>query len=71
MSYRDKDYLSESNFKVKLAKMGYSLDRADHPKNYYKNMYFEKSNAKNKITYTILPRRLRANNQQEKTTFIQ
>ena len=50
MSYKDKDYLSESNFKVKLAKMGYSLDRADHPKDYYKNMYYEKSNAKNKIT---------------------
>lgn len=55
MSYRDKDYLSESNFKVKLAKMGYSLDRADHPKNYYKNMYFEKSNAKNKITRDNTP----------------
>ena len=55
MSYRDKDYLSESNFKVKLAKMGYSLDRADHPKNYYKNMYYEKSNAKNKITRDNTP----------------
>ena len=55
MSYRDKDYLSESNFKVKLVKMGYSLDRADHPKNYYKNMYYEKSNAKNKITRDNTP----------------
>ena len=55
MSYKDKDFLSESNFKVKLAKMGYSLDRADHPKNYYKNMYFEKSNAKNKITRDNTP----------------
>jgi len=55
MSYREKDYLTESDFKVKLVKMGYSLDRADHPKNYYKNMYFEKSNAKNKITRDNTP----------------
>jgi hypothetical protein len=55
MSYREKDFLTESDFKVKLVKMGYSLDRADHPKNYYKNMYFEKSNAKNKITRDNTP----------------
>ena len=55
MSYREKDFLSESDFKLKLAKMGYSLDRTDHPKNYYKNMYFEKSNAKNKITRDNTP----------------
>ena len=55
MSYREKDFLTESNFKVKLVKMGYSLDRADHPKNYYKNMYLEKSNAKNKITRDNTP----------------
>jgi len=55
MSYREKDFLTETNFKVKLVKMGYSLDRADHPKNYYKNMYLEKSNAKNKITRDNTP----------------
>ena len=55
MSYRERDFLSESDFKFKLAKMGYSLDRNDHPKNYYKNMYFEKSNAKNKITRDNTP----------------
>ena len=38
------------DFKSKLNRMGVSLDRTDHPLNYYKEMYFEKSNAKNKVT---------------------
>ncbi len=32
-----------------------SLDRSDHPKNYYMKMYLEKSNAKNKITRDNTP----------------
>ena len=55
MSYRGKESLLESDYKIKLSKMGYSLDRNDHPENYYRNMYFEKSNAKNKITRDNTP----------------
>ena len=39
-----------SDYKTKLARMGESLDRRDHPLNYYKQLYLEKSNAKNKVT---------------------
>ena len=55
MSYRERSSLLESDYKMKLSKMGYSLDRNDHPDNYYRNMYFEKSNAKNKITRDNTP----------------
>ena len=55
MSYRGRESLLESDYKMKLSKMGYSLDRNEHPDNYYKNMYFEKSNAKNKITRDNTP----------------
>ena len=55
MSYRARESLLESDYKMKLSKMGYSLDRNEHPDNYYKNMYFEKSNAKNKITRDNTP----------------
>ena len=55
MSKRFKESLSESEFKSKLNRMGISLDRTYHPLNYYKQMYYEKSNAKNKITRNNTP----------------
>ena len=53
MSNREKESLLESDYKSKLNKMGVSLDRTDHPLNYYKEMYFEKSNAKNKVSFSF------------------
>ena len=55
MSKRFKESLSASEFKSKLNRMGISLDRTYHPLNYYKQMYFEKSNAKNKVTRNNTP----------------
>ena len=55
MSYQGIETLSKSELKAKLNKMGMSLDRNDHPKNYYKKLYLEKSNAKNKVTRDNTP----------------
>ena len=46
---------TKSDYKLKLSQMGVSLDRTDHPLNYYKQMYLEKSNAKNKVTRNDTP----------------
>jgi hypothetical protein len=50
MSQEGIEGLSKSHLKMKLAQMGMSLDRSDHPKDYYVQLYLDKSNAKNKIT---------------------
>ena len=50
MSNREKESLLKSDYKSKLNKMGVSLDRIDHSLNYYKQMFYEKSNAKSKVT---------------------
>ena len=55
MSNREKESLLKSDYKSKLNKMGVSLDRTDHPLNYYKHMFYEKSNAKSKVTRNNTP----------------
>ena len=55
MSHQTKESLLESEYKSKLNRMGVSLDRSYHPLNYYKEMYFDKSNAKNKVTRNNTP----------------
>ena len=55
MSHQTKQSLLESEYKSKLNRMGVSLDRSYHPLNYYKEMYFDKSNAKNKVTRNNTP----------------
>ena len=55
MSQKEKESLLKSDFKSKLNKMGISLDRTDHPLNYYKQMFLEKSNAKSKVTRNNTP----------------
>ena len=55
MSNREKESLLKSDYKSKLNKMGVSLDRTDHPLNYYKQMLYEKSNAKSKVTRNNTP----------------
>ena len=55
MSNREKESLLKSDYKSKLNKMGVSLDRTDHPLNYYKQMFYEKSNAKSKVTRNNTP----------------
>ena len=50
MSTREKETLLKSDYKSKLNRMGVSLDRTDHPLNYYKQLFYEKSNAKSKVT---------------------
>ena len=50
MSFQEIEKLSKSHLKMKLAQMGISFDRSDHPKNYYVQLYLDKSNAKNKVT---------------------
>ena len=55
MSNQEIKGLSLSELKMKLSNMGMSLDRADHPKNYYEKLYLEKSNAKNKVTRNDTP----------------
>ncbi len=39
----DIESLSKSEIKNKLIEMGVSLDKIDHPKDYYVNLYLEKS----------------------------
>ena len=55
MSNREKESLLKSDYKSKLNKMGVSLDRTDHPLNYYKQLFYEKSNAKSKVTRNNTP----------------
>ena len=55
MSYQEIENLSKADLKNKLSQMGMSLDRNDHPRDYYAQMYIEKSNAKNKITRDNTP----------------
>ena len=55
MSNREKESLLKSDYKSKLNKMGVSLDRTDHPLNYYKHMFYQKSNAKSKVTRNNTP----------------
>ena len=50
MSYQEIEGLTKADLKNKLSQMGMSLDRIDHPRDYYIQLYLEKSNAKNKIT---------------------
>ena len=50
MSFQEIENLSKSHLKMKLSQMGMSFDRSDHPKNYYVQLYLDKSNAKNKVT---------------------
>ena len=50
MSYPEIKDLTKADLKLKLSKMGMSLDRTKHPKDYYAQLYLDKSNAKNKIT---------------------
>ena len=55
MSTREKESLLKSDYKSKLNRMGVSLDRTDHPLNYYKQLFYEKSNAKSKVTRNNTP----------------
>jgi hypothetical protein len=55
MSYEELEGLSKADLKNKLSQMGMSLDRIDHPRDYYAKLYIEKSNAKNKITRDNTP----------------
>ena len=50
MSFKEIENLSKADLKSKLSQMGMSLDRIDHPRDYYVQLYLEKSNAKNKVT---------------------
>ena len=55
MSYQEVENLSNAELKNKLFQMGMSLDKKNHPRDYYVEMYLEKSNAKNKITRDNTP----------------
>ena len=55
MSFQEIENLSKADLKNKLSQMGMSLDREDHPRDYYAQLYLEKSNAKNKITRDNTP----------------
>ena len=50
MSFQEIENLRKTDLKNKLSQMGMSLDRIDHPRDYYAQLYLEKSNAKNKVT---------------------
>ena len=50
MSYQEIEKLTKADLKNKLSQMGMSLDRNDHPWDYYAQLYLEKTNTKNKIT---------------------
>ena len=41
---------SKNELKNRLLKMGISIDKNEHPKSYYENLYLEQMNTKNKIT---------------------
>ena len=55
MSSQEIEGLSKAELKNRLTNMGMSLDRDDHPRDYYVQLYLEKSNAKNKITRDNTP----------------
>ena len=55
MSFQEVERLSKAELKNKLVQMGMSLDRNDHPKEYYVQLYLEKTNSKNKITRDNTP----------------
>ena len=55
MSFQEIEKLSKVELKNKLAQMGMSLDRNDHPRDYYVQLYLEKTNSKNKITRDNTP----------------
>ena len=50
MSFQEVENLSKADLKKKLYQMGMSLDRIDHPRDYYVQLYLERSNDKNKVT---------------------
>ena len=50
MSLPELKDLTKADIRSKLFKMGVSLDRTNHPKDYYVQLYLDKSNAKSKIT---------------------
>ena len=55
MSLQEVERLTKAELKNKLVQMGMSLDRNDHPKDYYVQLYLEKTNTKNKITRDNTP----------------
>ena len=55
MSYLEAEGLSKSELKNRLTQMGMSLDKYDHPKDYYMQLYLDKYNAKNKVTRDNTP----------------
>ena len=55
MTSREVKSLSVADLKFKLGRMGMSLDKSEHPKDYYVKMYLDKSNAKNKVTRNNTP----------------
>ena len=55
MSYLEAEGLSKSELKTRLTQMGMSLDKDDHPKDYYMQLYLDKYNAKNKVTRDNTP----------------
>ena len=55
MSSQEIEVLSKAELKNRLSNMGMSLDKDDHPRDYYVQLYLEKSNAKNKITRDNTP----------------
>ena len=55
MSYSEVEGLSKSELKNRLTQMGMSLDKLDHPKDFYMQLYLDKYNAKNKVTRDNTP----------------
>ena len=55
MSYEEIEGLSKTDLKSKLSQMVMPLDRNAHPRDYYVQIYPEKSYAKNKITRDNTP----------------
>lgn len=55
MSYLEAEGLSKTELKNRLTQMGMSLDKYDHPKDYYMQLYLDKYNAKNKVTRDNAP----------------
>ena len=52
MSYPNINDLTIADLRQKLGKMGMSLDKKEHTKDYYIQLYLDKSNAKGKIHNT-------------------
>ena len=55
MSHKEIRNLSKGDIKYKLSQMGMSFDRTNYPKEYYVQLYLDKSNAKNKVTRDNTP----------------